>query len=70
MWEAVCQISSETKRIEKWTERDGDGCVNRKEGWRSSEIIQRLLSAVLLQCMCVCDREREGDLVLFKVTHV
>lgn len=30
-----------------------DGCVNSKEGWRSSEIIQRLLSAVLPQCVCV-----------------
>lgn len=45
--------------MEKRTERDSDGCVNRKEGWRSSEIIQRLLSAVLPQCICVCVTERE-----------
>ena len=46
-------MQEETERMEGWTEADGDGCVNRKEGWRSSEIIQWLLSAVLPQCMCV-----------------
>ncbi len=40
--------------MEKWTVTSSDGCVNRKEGWRSSEIIQNMVLAVLPQCMCVC----------------
>lgn len=38
-----------------------DGCVNSKEGWRSSEIIQRLLSAVLPLCVCLRERGWEGQ---------